>query len=370
MPFPSPQGTQASIAAMLEALQSRGDAPELWTYAHGSAHEVLPYTVRRLWNVPRNRSLRSGPSLTKVLLDVQLSLRLALSPMQAPGFIAHHVEGAAACALAGRPFAFFAHTDLVGELPTYAPPRLASLLSRAGHELQHSLVQRATAIAAISPRLAQMFERTHGRPAHYVPTPWAARQPATADERDRARSHLALSPDQSVLLYAGNLDAYQGWEDVIAALSIVSRARADTVLLVATESSAAALLELAQQLGVAGHLRLAPLRDGLDRQRVHAAADLCVVPRRVEGGLPIKLLDALSRGVPIVAVPRALAGLPLENAVLATTDSAPEAIAAATLVALKDRALREALGHAGSAYLREQHSPSKFFAAFDAVFGR
>lgn len=355
---------------MLEALQSRGDAPELWTYAHGSTREPLPYAVRRLWNLPRTRSLRSGPSVAKALLDAQLAARLALSSKRVGIVVAHHVEAAAACALAGRPFVFFAHTDLAGELPTYAAPPLAPLLTRAGRSLQHALVQRSTAIAAISPRLAQMIEGTHERPAHYVPTPWSARQPASADERDRARSHLALNRQQSVLLYAGNLDAYQGWEDVLTAVAIVSRAHADTLLLVATESATTALLDLAQELGVAGHVRLAPLRDDLDRQRVHAAADLCLVPRRVEGGLPIKLLDGLSRGVPIVAVPRALAGLPLASAVLVTSDSSPEAIAAATLAALKDRALREALSHAGSAYLREQHSRSKFFAAFDAVCGR
>lgn len=355
---------------MLEALRSRGDLPELWTYAHGSAHEALPYTVRRLWDIPRNRDLRSGPSLTKLLLDAQLSLRLALSRTHAPLFVAHHVEAAVACAFSGRPFVFFAHTDLVGELPTYAAPTLRPALARAGHSLQHALVERAHSIAAVSPRLAQMIERTHGRPTHYIPTPWEARQPASSDERDRARNDLALSPHQPVLLYAGNLDAYQGWEAVLAAVSIVSRAHADTVLLVATESASAALLSLAQQLGVAGHLRLAPLRDELDRQRVHAAADLCVVPRRVEGGLPIKLLDALSRGVAIVASPHAMAGLPLDDCVLSTVDSSPEAIAAATLVALRDRTLRNALSRAGSAYLREQHSPSKFLAAFDAVCAR
>jgi glycosyltransferase involved in cell wall biosynthesis len=166
------------------------------------------------------------------------------------------------------------------------------------------------------------------------------------------------------------LDAYQGWEDLVVALSLVSRSIAEARLLVATESSPIALMDLARQHGVASRVRVAPLHDELSRQRAHAAADLCLVPRRVEGGLPIKLLEALSRDVAIVAVPAALAGLPLDPCVLIATEPTPEAIAATSVIALKDRALRVALSTAGSAYLREQHSPSKFFAAFDTVCGR
>jgi glycosyltransferase involved in cell wall biosynthesis len=55
----------------------------------------------------------------------------------------------------------------------------------------------------------------------------------------------------------------------------------------------------------------APLASEHDRAVAHAAADVALVPRLASGGLPIKLLEALARDVPVVANRRALAGLPL-----------------------------------------------------------
>ena len=87
----------------------------------------------------------------------------------------------------------------------------------------------------------------------------------------------------------------------------------------------------AVRLGVAARIRWAPLATERDRAVVHAAADVALVPRRAPGGLPIKLLDALARGVPVVAGARALAGLPLTAAVTVVPDDDPAALAEAVV---------------------------------------
>ncbi len=351
---------------MLDALHAHGDAPELWTYAHGTTRSPLPYPIRRLRDIPRDRSLRSGPSVRKVLLDLQLAAQLALDRDRAP-VIAHHVEAALSAWIARRPFTFFAHTDLASELPSYASPSFAAPLAHLGGAIDRSLIAAARHVAAVSPVLAAQLEQRYGRSVQYVPTPWAPLSPNTTAERNVARAVLGITQDAEIALYAGNLDAYQGWQDVVVAAALASRARASLRLVVATQSDPKPLRDLASQHGVAHRLTIAPLLTEVDRVHVHAAADIAVVPRRIPGGLPIKLLDALGRGVAIVTTQRAIAGLPLDRCVTLVKDDAPDAIAHALSTLMPQGARRQAQIEAGSAYLREHHSRAKFIAAFDAV---
>ena len=61
MPFPSVQGTQAAVRAMVQAEHEDGRGPELLTYAHGSHEHRPPWPHHRIRDLTRDRSLRSGP---------------------------------------------------------------------------------------------------------------------------------------------------------------------------------------------------------------------------------------------------------------------------------------------------------------------
>ena len=286
MPFPSPQGTQAIVAEMMRALP---DAT-LLTYAGGTGEsDVAPL---RLSDFPRVCSLRSGPSLGKVALDLRMiaELRRRVRELRPDWVIAHNVEAACVAWAARAPrWAYFAHTRFDAELPTYSYLPGLTVVGRA----LDSIATRADAVLAITPALAE-----HLRGVHVMP-PWPVGHVPTDEERREARL------EGPVVLYAGNLDAYQG-------LDVLFEATRGMTLLVATESEG----ELPPRA-----LRW-PLRDEHDRRRAHAAADLVVVPRRAPGGLPIKLLDALARDVPVVAQQRALAGLHPDGVLAVADDDA------------------------------------------------
>ena len=371
LPFPSPQGTQAALRFMLEALRGAGVPVRLLTYPHGQGPPPAGIPIERLLPLPPVRSLRSGPSLGKVLLDAQLLLRLRRRLRRRPPgrLIAHHVEAAAAAALAapGFPFAFFAHTALGPELPSYLPRRVpAGPLRAAGEQLDRWLLGRARWTLAISPALAVHLERLGGRPVSVVPPPWPLPAPLRAEERAEARQRLGLLPEHEVLLYAGNLDAYQGWEELLVALARLAPRRPRIQLLIATASAPEPVLRLAGRLGVLARLRLAPLGHEADRRRAHAAADVALVPRVAPGGLPVKLLDGLARGLPLVAARRAMAGFPPPEAVRLVDRPEPERWTGG-LVPLLDApvARRQRLGEAGRAWVAEHFSAARFVERFE-----
>jgi glycosyltransferase involved in cell wall biosynthesis len=379
LPFPSPQGTQAAIDSMLRALARAGRDPHLLTYAAGLPRaNPPPYTVHCGPTWAPASSLRSGPSLHKVVADLVLASRLRRPASIAAGgkpvlvaspplVIAHHVE-AALLTWRTRPAIFFAHTDLREELPTYAAAPLQRVLARAGGALDRALVQHVAAVATVSPLLRERMAALAGPRAarvHYVPIPWPLPPPITPEERIRARARFVRSAGTQLVAYLGNLDGYQGWEALIAALAQLNRTRSPVQLLVATASDPAPLWREARCAGLAARLSVVPLAGEATRRAVHAAAELVVIPRRAPGGLPVKLLDGLARGVPCVLAASARAGLPLAHAAeVACGDDAP-ALAIAIDTVLANSAHAAWLRTAGRAYIASDHDDAAFANAFD-----
>src|SRR5690606_1742301 len=157
----------------------------------------------------------------------------------------------------------------------------------------------------VSPLLARMLSERAEREVRYVPVPWSVPPPIEPGERQKARTRFGMTPTEPVFLYAGNLDAYQGLDLLARAFAIVRERRPDARLLVATASDPDPLEGARWSLGCRDRACFAPLADEPDRRVAHAAADAVLVPRASPGGLPIKLLDALARGAPVIAMRRA-----------------------------------------------------------------
>jgi glycosyltransferase involved in cell wall biosynthesis len=363
LPYPSPQGTQAAIGAMLDALVDAGREARLLTYAGGAGAAPSRFEIVRLPHGFGDRSLRSGPSIAKLAQDVALAREIARARPSL--VIAHHVEAASAALLSGaRPIVFVAHTALGPELPTYLPRfarALAPLASGAGAGLDRALARRADAVLAVSPKLAQRIATEAGVDARWLPVPWPVPPPIEARERSDARHALGLYPDDEVLLYAGNLDRYQGLGSLLDAHARVAARRPRLRLLIATASDAGAL-------ALPRGARVVPLeRSEPQRRALHAAADAVVVTRAAEGGLPIKLIDALARGVPVACVRRATAGLSLHGcAAIAPGDDLGASIDAL----LRAPGLGRELADAGRAWVSRELAPARFLAALDDAIAR
>ena len=370
LPFPTYQGTQAAISAMLAATSRVDPGTALFTYATSGYASSSEFAVHRLSDRPRVRSLRSGPSLGKLVLDARMLFELQdlTRKLQPRVIVAHHVEAAAvALSLRSPRTVFFAHTDLAEELPSYAHPLLSAPLRRAGGALDRLLVRRAAAVATISPVLRERLSELRAD-VEYVPIPWNVPEPIRSRERAESRLGLGVSQRTKLALYAGNLDAYQGATMLPRALASL-RARGHALqLLLATQSDSSAFARSCQLLGVP--LQHVELGDELIRRQVHAAADLVVVPRLVPGGLPIKLLDALARGVPCAVTPSACAGLSLEGAVECAQGDNAAALALAMERLLETPERRISLANAGRAYVAREHSEPRFLRALDRVLSR
>ena len=362
LPFPSYQGTQAALDAMLRASWETGHVAHVLTYAHGS-HEVdPPYAVHRVPDFPKLRSLRSGPSVGKVALDVRCiyEIRTLAARLRPTAIVAHHVEAACAALVAGvGPVFYVAHTSLSHELPSYferIPERPVKALGRV---LERLICARARGVAAVAPSLAALL----GGGTHYLPVPWSPNEGTVLDSKWEARAELALPADAHVCLYAGNLDPYQGWEHLVEGLACLRNLVPTARLLIATESDALPVRRKAEEAGVSSAIHFRRLDSERARALAHAASDLAWVPRRAEGGLPIKLLDAFARGLPVVAMERATAGLPIHEACRVVPNEDPRALARAARDLFEDRSVANALRSRARGYLRTHHDATNYARA-------
>ena len=176
-----------------------------------------------------------------------------------------------------------------------------------------------------------------------------ARQQTQAEARDllaESNSALQLAADAPLVVSTGRLAAGRGWEQLLAAWSIVARQKVAARLWLAGEApAAAAVVQRIEALGLSGRVGLIGMFD--DVECLLAAADVLVAP--AADGSPQSLVEAMAAGVPSVAIDVPLnrwllgddaAGLlvPPENAA---------ALAAAILRLLDDPALAARLGAAG-----------------------
>lgn len=91
-----------------------------------------------------------------------------------------------------------------------------------------------------------------------------------------------------------------------------------------------------------------------DVRDAYTGAACVVVPLRVGGGTPLKLIEALAYGLPVVATPRAVAGLAVHDGVHCLVADGPDALAAALVRILREGG--EKLGRAGRELAAERYS--------------
>ena len=368
LPFPSHQGTQAAIDAMLRASARAGRDPQLLTYAHGAYTTETEYAIHRIPDFPKVRSLRSGPSWGKVALDARcvLETRRLVRELCAGVIVAHHIEAAlAALAADVAPVYYVAHTSLAHELPVYFPKLAARPIAEVAATIESWVCKRAAGVAAVAPGLAKLL----GAEARYLPVPWSVASAGCTPSRSEARAALALDLESPICLYAGNLDRYQGWEHLVEAIALLRRTHPSATLLVATESDPGRARPEARRHGVADAVCFRRLDSEEARALVHAASDLSWVTRRSPGGIPIKMLDAFARGLPVVAIKRATAGLPVADVCLVTPNDDASALAEAARRLLDRGASPAILSARARRFLETRHSAASFIEAMRELLG-
>jgi glycosyltransferase involved in cell wall biosynthesis len=318
-PFPANHGSPASIREMSEALAHLGHEVHVVTYPTGQDIPVRGVTIHRAARILSLKEVTVGPSWKRPILDLMLAVKLCRVVRRERIEIihAHNYEGALVGFLAKlftrRPLLYNAVNTMIDELPGYRfirPRPLAILAAR----ILDSLVPRsADHITVVSKELGE-FLRSTGIPADRVTIVPAGVNPEMFKHTDpRAVRRRFGIESRPVVMYTGTLDPFQRIDYLLRAMQRVVSAMPKAHLLMVSNIVVQDFLDrhrtLTRELGIEGHVTFTGPISLQELPDYLAAADVVVVPRPSCPGHPVKLLNYMAAGKPIVAFEGSAKGL-------------------------------------------------------------
>lgn len=337
-PYPAPQGSQVLITGTATALRDAGHDVHLVTYGYGVGDPPEGITIHGCANAFGATRLRAGPTFTKPFNDWNLlrTLRKVVRDTNADIIHAHNYEALAiSLRVGGCPVVYHAHNLLVDELPHYfGGMRWAA---RAGRFADKRYPKRASAVIALHDAQAKALKSAGVDSDRIAVVP----PPINADVFRSDREYS----DHPKIVYTGNLDAYQNLPFLAEVFAYVRKHNHYAECVVATNDPRPVPFATRVDTPDFESIR-SVLRDDI----------ILVSPREAESGYPMKILNGMAAGLPVIAV-ESVCG-PIRNG--ETGFATPANIAEfgdAVLRLMDDPQLRGNIGINAREYVQQHHTP-------------
>ena len=343
-PFPTLQGSQVLVRQFCESLSEKGHEVHLVTYGYGQFPYSAEFRIHRVRDFPWYRSFRSGPTLMKLLFDLLLLFKLwRVCRLHGVQLIsAHNYEATVIATIVGKvsrlPVVYHSHGLLSEELPTYFTNSLLRGLARRFGLLFDRYAPRVVTCNLVLAEEEKAILQRFGIPSERVKVV----PPGIFLEDFEIPEVPERSPDPRVI-YAGNLDSYQNLPLVLKTFKKVIAELPEAKLLIISAGDFTVLKKLAEGLAIGDKVEFVNASSFEQTLTTLAAGHIALSARSLRGGFPIKVLNYIAVGLPVVAFKSsAMAVKHLHNGYVAR-DGDLEDYARGMIMLLEDRELRAKL---------------------------
>ena len=363
-PFPTRQGTQVTIKHLATALAECGHDVHLCTYGYGEYEltEVPHLILHRTKKI--DAGFRSGPHPLRPAADAALGFTAGrVAKAHACDLLhVHNVEGLAIGAMlklqTGKPLVYHAHNTMELELPTYYRNSVAqSFFGILGRVIDHSMPRIADAVIVFDEYQKEIHESfgIASERIHVVAPGLDLDELNSADEARVAAWKAKLGPGKW-LLYAGNPDRYQNLELIAEALKRLNKRDPDIKLLVLTHHSADDFSVFSPELKE--RIRFEGFDSTAELSAAHRVASVGLCARAIPTGFPIKVINYLAAGLPVVA---------LKSSVQAVLPELGDSLVENDVEAFAQAILRSSLGDA-KPELAERFAVKEQMASYESIY--
>ena len=365
------EGACHRIRHTLEALIALDYTVDLLTVPVGNPPHVAGVNILFVPRIPFCRHLPEGPSVRRFALDALMLFKAVFLAGRNPYALIHGVDDCGVIAwLAGRltktPSVFESHTVMDHE-QVKGPRRLWLGFDRF---LGRRVLKNADAVIGNDASVITLMARSGRRSrACVIPDIPALTEEVTLPARNLAQARFRMAPDQKLVTCVGSYTRFQGLDLFFNALPHVL-ATAPNVRFAVVGGDADEILRMRNALTDAGIGQSVSFPGRLQPSELAAllaVSDVLVSPRRAGSTAPIKVLDYLHSGTPVVAAdtPANRAILSPDNALL--TRLSPEALAQGILTLCQTPQLGAELARRGRDTLRQENRTPE---AFRSALGR
>jgi glycosyltransferase involved in cell wall biosynthesis len=373
-PFPTSQGSQVLIRELSESLVRRGHRVHVVTYHFGEEQVCRGVKIHRIPQIFPYRKFRSGPEIRKPILDLLLARKLDQVVCEEKIQIIHaHNYEAPLAAIPARvlrkiPLVYHSHNTMSDEFYTYFRLKFPQFLARfAAHIMDRTIPRQADFIIAINRKVAD-FLIQKGIPASRIKF-----IPPGIDFGDLPRPNPDLRRilnlgDGPLILYVGNLDGYQRLDLLMRALRITFASHPSAKFVLLTGSDVRPFRKAVLEFGLDDRMVILERLPFQQVKEICALGSIAVNTRISWSGFPIKLLNYMVAGLPVVAFSGSAA--PIEHGVtgLLVPPQDVEAFAAAMLKLLFDQDLCSRMGVEARKIVRRDYSWDEITSLIEAHY--
>lgn len=368
-PFFQPRGTPFSEYYRAKAMIELGHRVDLLTYPIGEDVDLPGLRIYRTWPVPGIRSVKIGPSISKLPLDTMIalfSLRRMLSERydlldchEEAGFI-----GVLLSKLFGLPTLYDMHSSLPEQLSNFRFPG-AGWLRGLFTVFEKLTVRNSDAVVVICPYLAEVVKRMDPtRPCFLIENSPLSESVEPADNSQLAelRARLGIIEGATTLVYTGTFEAYQGLDLLYGAFAIAAEddPTLRLVMVGGHDSQVHDSRQQARALGIGERVVFTGQRPPEEMPLYLGLADVLVSPRSRGKNTPLKIYSYLRSGRPIVATRLLTHTQVLDDEVAVLTEPTPDSLAQGILTASRDGELRGRLANAARIRAENEYSYTRY----------
>jgi 1,2-diacylglycerol 3-alpha-glucosyltransferase len=353
-PFPVNYGSPGAIRELSATLSEMGHDVHIVTYPQGEDLGVGNASVHRVGWDGRNGAFRAGPSGEKLVFDLLMLGKLYKTIRREKIEIihAHNYEGALIGLfgkfVTGKPLIYQSVCLMSDELASYRFVRPAFIAKWLGSILDWFVPIFPDHIIAVTQELYDWLAN-RGVPKKRLSMIPSGITPAMFDHADpiRFRKKYGIG-SRPVVMYTGITNAFQRVDYLIRAFSLVLKEMPSALLMIVNpienEPDLPLLQDLARELGIADNVMFIGPHTLDELPDYLAIATVTVAPRPECPGHPIKLLNYMISGKPIVCFAGGAKGLRHRQDALVVPDHDWQAMGEAILELLHRPELAETLG--------------------------
>ncbi|MBN1295355.1 glycosyltransferase family 4 protein [bacterium] len=375
-PFPAAFASSGLIRELSLALKHQGHSVDIITYHIGDdSFSTEGLTIHRIPRIRGYRKRCSGISPGKPLLDLLLTRKLMDVCQRTPFDIihAHNYEAPPAAYYVRRrtgiPVVYHAHNTMLHELPTYFYSKPVRVAARwIGYRLDQWIPHHADAIITVSQEQTD-YLHTRGVSLERMTLipPSIFPETMSGGDGETVRRCLGIG-DSPVVIYTGGLQPYQNCGVLIDVLRHCLHRIPEMVLLILARSAPEWLKNIALAAGVFDRIHFLTGRDLAFEKDCLAAADVGIIPRSHCIGFPVKLLNYLAAGLPVVCFQGINKGFDHPNEVLAVASDQPVEMADAICRIVTESDLRSRLVRNGRKKLFDRYTWNSVISRYEAIY--